>query len=261
MSSDLTDRVAVVTGGAAGIGLAISSILSENGATVVIADVDETAASGAVDELRAAGRSASSSRCDVTVESDVQATFEEVAERYGRLDILVNNAVAMSSVRIESMTLDEWNMDIGVPLTGAFLCTKYALEPMKERRSGAILNITSVNAFAFFGHDAYSAAKAGIVSLTKSVAVRNGPFGIRCNAIAPGTVLTEKWDTRVHANPELPDRLRAWYPLGRLGQPSDIANAAHFLVSDAAQWITGSVLTVDGGLLAGYPLMAAEYDG
>lgn len=261
MSGDLTGRVAVVTGGASGIGLAIASILSENGATVVIADVDNAAASLAVSQIESAGGSASSVTCDVTSESDVTDLFNDIEARSGRLDILVNNAIRLPSETIDTMTLDEWQVDIAVPLTGTYLCTKHALGPMRDQQSGVILNMASVNAFSFLGHDAYSAAKAGIVSLTKSVAVRNGPLGIRCNAIAPGTIRTDQWNTRLEAEPELLDRLARWYPLGRVGRPSDVANAAYFLVSDAAEWITGTVLTVDGGLLAGYPLLAAEYDG
>jgi NAD(P)-dependent dehydrogenase (short-subunit alcohol dehydrogenase family) len=122
---------------------------------------------------------------------------------------------------------------------------------MIRRKSGVILNVSSVNALGYFGNEAYSAAKAGILSLTRSLAVRYGPSGIRANAIAPGTLKTPAWEERSSRDPEIFDRVASWYPLGRVGEPEDIANAALFLASDEASWITGVVLPVDGGLLAG----------
>ena len=129
---------------------------------------------------------------------------------------------------------------------------------MIERGSGAILNIASVNGMAFFANEAYSTAKAGMINLTRSMAVRYGRHGIRVNAIAPGTIRTPLWQERIDKEPAIFERLVRWYPLGRVGEPDDVARAAVFLASDDAAWITGEVLRVDGGLLAGNAQMARE---
>src|SRR5262245_9218253 len=129
---------------------------------------------------------------------------------------------------------------------------------MIERKCGVIVNIASVNALGYFGNEAYSAAKAGIISLTESLAARYGRYGIRANAIAPGSIRTPIWQHRIDKDPGVLNRLKKWYPLGRIGEPEDVANAALFLASDAAAWISGIVLRVDGGLMAGNPLMAED---
>jgi meso-butanediol dehydrogenase / (S,S)-butanediol dehydrogenase / diacetyl reductase len=132
------------------------------------------------------------------------------------------------------------------------------LPDMTENRSGVILNISSVNALAYFGNEAYSAAKAGILSLTRSLAVRYGPLGVRVNAIAPGTLKTPAWEQRRQKDPDVFERVARWYPLGRIGDPQDVAGAALFLASDEAAWISGVVLPVDGGLTAGNMKMVQE---
>jgi meso-butanediol dehydrogenase / (S,S)-butanediol dehydrogenase / diacetyl reductase len=132
------------------------------------------------------------------------------------------------------------------------------LPEMTENRSGVILNISSVNALAYFGNEAYSAAKAGILSLTRSLAVRYGPSGVRVNAIAPGTLKTPAWEQRQQKDPDVFERVARWYPLGRIGDPEDVAGAALFLASDEAAWISGAVLPVDGGLTAGNMKMVQE---
>jgi meso-butanediol dehydrogenase/(S,S)-butanediol dehydrogenase/diacetyl reductase len=132
------------------------------------------------------------------------------------------------------------------------------LPGMIERGHGVILNIASVNGLAYFGNEAYSAAKAGMINLTQSIAARYGAHGVRANAIAPGSIRTPIWQERVDAEPEIFDKLVKWYPLGRVGEPEDVARAALFLASDDSDWISGAVLRVDGALMAGYPLMAEE---
>jgi NAD(P)-dependent dehydrogenase (short-subunit alcohol dehydrogenase family) len=129
---------------------------------------------------------------------------------------------------------------------------------MIERGRGAIVNIASVNGLGYFGNEAYSAAKAGMINLTQSIAARYGPQGIRASAIAPGSIRTPIWGERLDKDPEVFDKLVKWYPLGRVGEPEDVAAAALFLASDDAAWVSGAVLRVDGGLTAGYPLMAQE---
>jgi len=147
---------------------------------------------------------------------------------------------------------------VAVVLKSVFLCSKAVLRPMIDRRRGVIVNIASVNGLSALGNEAYSAAKAGVISLTQGIAVRYGGQGIRCNAIAPGTIRTPIWQTRMDRDPEVFERLVKWYPLGRVGEPDDVANAALFLASEEASWITGTVLPVDGGLLAGNFRMTRE---
>ena len=151
-----------------------------------------------------------------------------------------------------------WERDVSVVLKSVFLCSQAVLPSMIERRGGVIVNITSVNGLSALGNEAYSAAKAGVINLTQGIAVRYGHHGIRCNAIAPGTIRTPIWQERIDRDPVVFERLVKWYPLGRVGEPEDIANAAMFLASDDAGWITGTVLTVDGGLLAGNYRMTRE---
>src|SRR5215211_7585898 len=169
-------------------------------------------------------------------------------------------AVVVADIaRGRAVTVAEEIFDAGGDtLKGPFLCSQAVLPDMVENGSGVILNISSVNALGYYGNEAYSAAKAGILSLTRSLAVRYGPSGIRINAIAPGTLRTPAWEERRRANPEVFERLTKWYPLGRVGEPEDVAGAALFLASDDAAWITGAVLPVDGGLTAGNMQMMEE---
>ena len=141
---------------------------------------------------------------------------------------------------------EQWDQDVAIALKGSFLCSQAVLADMTERKSGVILNIASVNALAYYGNEAYSAAKAGILSLTRSLAVRYGPYGIRANAIAPGTLRTAAWEERSQKDPAVFERVAKWYPLGRVGEPEDVARAALFLSSDEAAWITGAVLPSTG---------------
>jgi NAD(P)-dependent dehydrogenase (short-subunit alcohol dehydrogenase family) len=151
-----------------------------------------------------------------------------------------------------------WDRDLAVCLKSVFLCSKELLPGMIERKGGVIVNIASVNGLAYFANEGYSAAKAGMISLTRSIAVRYGRHGIRCVAIAPGTIRTPIWQEKLDKEPEVFERLTRWYPLRRVGEPEDVAGTAVFLASDDASWITGTVVTVDGGLLAGNELMARE---
>jgi meso-butanediol dehydrogenase/(S,S)-butanediol dehydrogenase/diacetyl reductase len=247
--SRLDGRTAIVTGGGSGIGKAICRRFAADGASVVVADIAGDRAEEGAAEI--GGRAV---QADVTVAADV-ARMVEVA---GRVDVLVNNAGGGMNDDLLEIDGDEWDDDLALNLKSAFLCTKAVLPQMTERGGGAIVNIASVNGLAFFANDAYSAAKAGLIQLTRSVAVRYGRFGIRVNAIAPGTIRTPLWQERVDKRPAIFERLVSWYPLGRVGEPEDVADAAAFLASDEARWITGEVLRVDGGLLAGNYRMARE---
>jgi NAD(P)-dependent dehydrogenase (short-subunit alcohol dehydrogenase family) len=247
--SRLEGKAALVTGGGSGIGRAICMRFAAEGASVVVADLVGERAEAVAAEIRGRGVQA-----DVTVAADVARMVGEA----GRVDVLVNNAGGGMADDLLEIGEEEWDGDVAVNLKSAFLCTKAVLPGMIERGAGVIVNIASVNGIAFFANEAYSAAKAGLINLTGSTAVRYGRHGIRAVAIAPGTIRTPIWQERVDKAPEIFERLLRWYPLARVGEPEDVAAAAAFLASDDASWISGEVLRVDGGLLAGNAQMARE---
>jgi meso-butanediol dehydrogenase / (S,S)-butanediol dehydrogenase / diacetyl reductase len=253
MTMRLTDKTAIVTGGGSGIGQAIATRFAAEGATVVVADVVAERA----ESVAAALEGALAVHADITSADDVERLVREV-EAPGSVDILVNNAGFGDADGVLETDEEAWDFEVDVNLKGVFLCSKAVLPGMIEREGGVIVNIASVNGMAFFANEAYSAAKAGMINLTRSMAVRYGHHGIRVNAIAPGTIRTPLWQERVDKEPAIFERLVRWYPLGRVGEPDDVARAAVFLASDDANWITGEVLRVDGGLLAGNAQMARE---
>jgi len=239
-------RVAVVTGAGHGIGRAVAERLAAEGARLVLADLDEAAAAESAASLAPA--EAVATHCDVHLKPSVDACIDLAVHRFGQLDVLVN--VAGGSIvmpAFEDMTDEAWNEMLDLNLTGAMRCIRAALPHLRQRSTAAIVSISSVNGVAAFGEEAYSSAKAGLSLLTRNLAVKLGPAGIRVNAVAPGTVRTRVWDGQDGGA----DRLRPLYPLGRVGEPSDIAAAVAFLASDDASWITGVTLPVDGGVLAG----------
>jgi NAD(P)-dependent dehydrogenase (short-subunit alcohol dehydrogenase family) len=253
------DRVVIVTGGGGeGLGELLTRRFAAEGAAVVVADVNEEAAARVAGAVRAEGGSALAVRTDVRRADDVRAMGQAARDTFGTVDILVNSAFVTSDEALVEMPEEVWRRDLDVVLTGAFLCCREVLPDMIARGEGVIVNVASVNAFAYFSNDAYSAAKAGLVSLTRGIAVRYGRDGVRANAVAPGTLRTAAWDERVAKDPQIMERIAQWYPLGRVGEPADVVGPILFLASDQASWITGSVLTVDGGLLAGNPQMARQ---
>jgi NAD(P)-dependent dehydrogenase (short-subunit alcohol dehydrogenase family) len=228
------------------------------GAAVVVADVVGQRAITVADEISEAGGNSLALTTDVTNAADVGAMVEAARETFGLVEILVNNAAKATDTDFLDVSEEAWDEDVAIALKGSFLCSQAVLPEMAENRSGVILNISSVNALAYFGNEAYSAAKAGILSLTRSLAVRYGPFGVRVNAVAPGTLKTPAWEQRQQKDPDIFERVAKWYPLGRIGDPEDVAGAALFLASDEAAWISGAVLPVDGGLTAGNMKMVQE---
>jgi NAD(P)-dependent dehydrogenase (short-subunit alcohol dehydrogenase family) len=254
----LEGKVAVVTGGATGIGRAIVERLAAEGAAVTIADIQAEAAAELAAQLETGGGRGLSCVTDVTDADAVGRLVETTIAEFGGVDILVNNAVTAPATSCLTMSLDEWDRDIAITLRAPVLALRAVAPHMANRGSGAVVNIASVNAVRFLGHDAYSAGKAGLLSLTRSAAVRLAPHGVRVNAVAPGTVHTLRWGKRLEADPTINDRVRTWYPMGRVGEPGDIAAAVAFLASDEAKWITGETLQVDGGLSLGYPAMVDD---
>lgn len=254
----LPDTVVLITGAGSGIGRATALRSAAEGARVVVVDRDQDAATRTADEVRSAGGLALPIVADVTGEAAVAAIFSRAITEMGRIDVLVNNVGVSLGTDILDLDLATWERNVSVVLTSAYLCIRATLPGMVARGRGAIVNISSVNGMTGLGEDAYGAAKAGMINLTQNVAVRYGPRGIRANCTAPGTVRTPVWDTRRGQDPEIFERLTRWYPLGRIGDPDDIARAVVFLASDDAAWVTGVVLPVDGGLMAGRFDMARD---
>jgi NAD(P)-dependent dehydrogenase (short-subunit alcohol dehydrogenase family) len=248
------DRVVIVTGAGSGIGRVMAGRFAAEGAKVGVVDWHEDRAQ----EVSSTIPGSVPMVADVSSEEDVESMAATAASRLGPVDVLVNNAAIADGDDVLKMDGQTWDRDVKVVLRSVFLCSKAVLPSMIERRGGVIVNIASVNGLSALGNEAYSAAKAGVINLTEGVAVRYGRHGIRCNAIAPGTIRTPVWQERVERDPVVFQRLVKWYPLGRVGEPEDIANAAMFLASDEAAWITGTVLRVDGGLLAGNYQMTRE---
>jgi len=250
----LEGRIAVVTGAGSGIGAVTAAVFAAEGARVVVADIDADAARAV-----AAGIAGSDAvEVDIRDPGSVRAMRDTVVDGFGRVDVLVNNAMRLTEGMLLEIDDQAVTDDLSVGLAGAFHTCRAVLPGMVTRRSGVILNVASVNGLGYFGNDAYSAAKAGLLSLTTSIAARYGRDGIRCNAVAPGTIATPAWTQRLANRPDLLEKLSRWYPLGRIGRPEDVASALLFLASDDAAWITGTTLRVDGGLMAGNVAMTDE---
>jgi len=248
MRIDLKDKIALVTGGSRGIGRAIATTLADAGATVVVNyKGNQTAADEVVQAIAATDGQATATQADVGKPEDVERLFKDVLERYGKLDILVNNAGITRDTLLLRMREDDFDAVLQTNLRGVYLCTKAALRPMTKARGGRIINITSVvGLMGNAGQSNYAAAKAGIIGFTKSAAREMASRNITINAVAPGYIETELTGV-------LSESMRAAIleniPLGRLGMPQDVANLVCFLASDAAAYITGQTLTVDGGMV------------
>lgn len=244
----LKDKVAIITGAGRGIGRGIALRFAQEGAKVVVDDLNAEGGQRTVSDIRRAGGEATFVRADVSDEVAVQRLVRTTTETYGGLHVLVNDAVCSGA----DITQDNWDANIAVNLKGTWHCCKHAIPAMKAGGGGSIVSISSVNGFlGIKPYHAYNATKAAILNLTRSLAVQHGRDGIRANAICPGTIRTELWEPILQQNPKVWDELVRWYPVGRLGDPMDIANAALFLASQEASFITGAIFVVDGGLSAG----------
>ena len=246
-SEALKDKVAIVTGAARGIGFEIATRLAQSGASVALVDLRGEEVREAVGKLRASGWSAIPLVADISSGTEVQSMTKTVLYQWNRIDILVNNAGICPMTRVEDITEAEWDRVLAINLKGAFLCSQAVISTMRKQQSGKIINISSnagqMGGIAVGIH--YSASKAGILGLTKSLARILAP-DIQVNAVAPGTTeseMTRGWDVETVSN------IVKQIPLRRLGRPEDTAAAVHFLASDAAGFITGHTLCVNGGLL------------
>ena len=246
----LDGKTALVTGAAKGIGAGIAEHLADAGASVAIFDIDGAGARTMAEKLGARGR-VLAVEGDVAHEEDVGRAVAATATQFGRLDVLVNNAGIEVAGAIPEYTSAQWDRQVGVNLKGAFLCIKHAIPHMRGR-GGAIVNISSVHAFASYpGNAAYDASKAGMLALTRTLALEHGRDGIRVNAICPGYIDTPMMDEWLATLPDPDAAMRqvlAVHPLGRIGTPRDIAAAVLFLASDEAAFISGATLVVDGAM-------------
>ncbi|GIU86405.1 MAG: short chain dehydrogenase [Acidimicrobiia bacterium] len=250
MPDALAGKVALVTGAGSGIGRAIARRFAARGARVVLADVDESGALGTLRELEGEGAVV---RGDVTVEDDVAAMVDAAVGRFGRLDCAVNNAgIAPAPKAFTDHTLAEWQRTIDVDLTGVFLCMQHEIRRfLAQGGGGAIVNVSSgAGVVPAPGQPQYTAAKHGVLGLTKQAAQEYGRQGIRVNAVLPGTTETPALRAHLDASPGLEDRMRRLVPLGRLGTADEVARAAVWLCSDDAAYVSGASLLVDGATIA-----------
>jgi dihydroanticapsin dehydrogenase len=246
-------RVVIVTGGAGGIGRGVVEEFAAHGDAVVIADIDAEAGRTVERSLRQAGRTARFVETDVRSEAQIQALATAAADAFGRIDVVCNNAGIEWYHRADEYTTEQWNAILEVNLRGAFLCTKYAYPWLRLRR-GCVINMSSVQGLANEPSiSAYAASKAGLLALTRGMALDFAADGVRVNAVCPGAIQTAMMERAIEHAPDRDEAVAAigrTIPLGRVGQPADVARAVWFLASPAASYITGSALVVDGGLLA-----------
>ncbi|MFW5693099.1 MAG: 3-oxoacyl-[acyl-carrier-protein] reductase [Thermoguttaceae bacterium] len=246
VSVDLSGRIALVTGAGRGLGRAIAQSLAGAGAGVACVDIDESTLAETVDAIRAGGGQAEAFPCDVTQSERVNGVVDQVVKQMGKLDILVNNAGITRDGMLMRMKDDQWDAVLAINLRGTFLFTRAAARPMMKARSGRIINIASVSGLMGNpGQANYSASKAGVIGLTRTVARELAARNITVNAVAPGFIATEM---TAKLGEDILAQVRKEIPLGRLGEPQDVADAVLYLAGDAAAFITGHVLTVDGGL-------------
>jgi NAD(P)-dependent dehydrogenase (short-subunit alcohol dehydrogenase family) len=258
MIGSLDGQVAIITGAAQGLGLGIAEALAQRGAAVILSDVQHAKAAVAAEGLSRQGLIAEAIELNIADSGRVSQCLQHIAEGRGRLDILVNNAgVGQTVAPIVELSDEEWQRVIGITLTGTFYCCRAAGRIMERQGSGSIVNIASINGQSPAALvAAYNVAKAGVISLTRTLALELAAYGVRVNAISPGPVYTE-FNRSVMAQrgrslnlgeEQMIERIRAAIPLGRWGEATDIANAVAFLCSKEAAWITGEVLRVSGGL-------------
>ncbi len=242
----LSNQVAIVTGAGQGMGAAMAKLIAEEGGQVVVSDINQEKASVIADEISETETQALAVQADVTREEDVKAMVETTIEHYGTISILVNNAGILYPTRIEQITKAEWDRVLEVNLTGTFLCSQMVLKTMKKNRYGRIVNMSSSagRSVSTLGGAHYTAAKAGVLGLSRALAKEVAPFGITVNAICPGLIDTEM--VQAECTPERISAYEASFPIPRLGRPDEVAQLMLFLATDSA-YITGASIDINGG--------------
>lgn len=252
----LQGKISLITGAASGIGRRIAEVFAEEGSTVVLADLDGAVAAGAAEDIVRQGGRASAATVDITSSESVESSVAEVLHHHGRLDVLVANAGISADGRAHEISEEHWNRVLAVNLTGTWHCFRSVLPAMMKQRGGSIVSTASITGMSGTpGTAAYSATKGGVIALTRQVATEYAQYGIRANAVCPGSIVTPLWLKAYSAkgmidpdNPELgmaPIALR--YPLRRVGTVEDVAMVTVFLASDESNWMTGLAIPVDGG--------------
>jgi 3-oxoacyl-[acyl-carrier protein] reductase len=243
---ELIGKVALITGAAQGIGKAVALLLAQNGADLVVSDINLEKAEETAKEMESMGRKAMAIKVDVANYTDVDRMIQAVMERFGHIDILVNNAGIARDKLILRMTEEDWDAVLNINLKGTFNCTKAVIKHMAKQRSGKIVNIASVvGEMGNAGQANYAASKAGVIGFTKTIAREFAQRGINVNTISPGYIQTPMTDG---LSEKVKEELKRLIPMERLGQPEDVAYAVLFLVSEASSYITGQVLNVNGGI-------------
>jgi meso-butanediol dehydrogenase/(S,S)-butanediol dehydrogenase/diacetyl reductase len=258
----LKNKVALVSGAASGIGEAVAKTFAREGAAVVVADLNEENGYRVIHEIRDNGGAAEFIRANISRTASADEMFRFTTEKFGRLDILHNNAIQAVFGRIGGVTNEAWQKAIDCGLTNYWYCSKKAVEIMLPQGGGAIVNTASVSGIgADFGLGPYNIVKAGVIALTRSFAIEYARKGIRCNALCPGPIATPPLVKVMESKPEFGERMAEAVPMGRFGRPQEMANVVLFLASDEASYVTGAMLVADGGLMAHTGMPSLTGDG
>jgi NAD(P)-dependent dehydrogenase (short-subunit alcohol dehydrogenase family) len=245
----LEGKVAIITGSAQGIGKGTAKLFAKEGAKVVVADIDDAKGEETVAEIRAAGGEAAFVHADVEHEDAIRAMVGFAVERHGKLDVLMNNAYWSKNGTVVDLERTDWDRSLNTMVRAIYLGSKYAIPHLIEAGGGSIINTASVHGYLAAARSAaYEASKAAVINLSRQIAVDFGPQGIRCNAICPGWIITERGEERIAQHPRIYDRNIQMYPVRRGGRPIDIAYGALYLASDESTFVTGTALVIDGGL-------------